>query len=151
MFDRDFEKLEKTWNVSQRIMLSLPRTTHRYFIEPLSKTPHIIKSLKTRFLNFISKIYKSKKEVLRRVLSSIERDCRSTTGRNIRKLKLQLDDFDQRRIIEFCNKPYIEVPIGDEWKLNMAKEIINIKSDTLIVNGISQKELDDICAYICSL
>ena len=151
MFDRDFEKLEKTWNVSQRIMLSLPRTTHRYFIEPLSKTPHITKSLKTRFLNFISKIYKSKKEVLRRVLSSIEHDCRSTTGRNIRKLKLQLDDFDQRRIIEFCNKPYIEVPIGDEWKLNMAKEIINIKSDTLIVNGISQKELDDICAYICSL
>ena len=45
IFDRNFEKLEKSWNVSQRVMLSLPKTTHRYFIEPLSETPHIIKSI----------------------------------------------------------------------------------------------------------
>ena len=36
MFSRNFEKLEKTWNVSIRTMLSLPRNTHRYFLEPLS-------------------------------------------------------------------------------------------------------------------
>ena len=46
LFGRDFEKLEKSWNVSQRIMLDLPRKTHRYFIEPLSDTKHIIKAIK---------------------------------------------------------------------------------------------------------
>ena len=28
MFSRNFEKLEKTWNVSIRTMLSIPRNTH---------------------------------------------------------------------------------------------------------------------------
>ena len=44
MFSWDFEKLEKSWNLSQRIMMSIPRTAQRYFIEPLSGRPHIIKS-----------------------------------------------------------------------------------------------------------
>ena len=79
IFSKDFEKLEKSWNVSQRIMLNLPRTTHRYFIEPLSKTLHITKSLKKRYINFISKVRTSRKDVLRRVLREIENDCRSTT------------------------------------------------------------------------
>ena len=48
MSSRNFTMLEKTWNVSQRIMLSIPRASHRYLIEPLSKRPHIIKSLKNQ-------------------------------------------------------------------------------------------------------
>ena len=32
---------EKLWNVSQRIMLGIPRNSHRYFTEPLSDTKHI--------------------------------------------------------------------------------------------------------------
>ena len=90
---KEFVKLEKSWNVSQRMMLNLPRTTHRYFLEPLSKTPHIIKSLKRRFINFIYKIRTSQKDVLRTVLHEIEHDCRSTTGRNIRNLLYETTSF----------------------------------------------------------
>jgi len=32
-----FERLGKTWNVSVRVMFDLPRTAHRYLIEPISK------------------------------------------------------------------------------------------------------------------
>ena len=53
---RNFERLEKTWNVSIRMMLSLPRNTHRYFLEPLSETHHIVKSICNRFLKFVSNI-----------------------------------------------------------------------------------------------
>ena len=53
MFDRDFEKVEKSWNVSQRIMLDVPRRTHRYFIEPLSGTRHVRgESYREAFLEF---------------------------------------------------------------------------------------------------
>ena len=83
MSSRNFEMLEKTWNVSQRIMLSIPRTSHRYLIEPLSKRPHIVKSLRQRFINFISKIKNSEKKVLRNTLELVKEDCRSTTGLNI--------------------------------------------------------------------
>ena len=36
LFGIEALRLEKSWNVSQRIMLGIPRNSHRYFIEPLS-------------------------------------------------------------------------------------------------------------------
>ena len=54
IYSKDFEKLCNSWNTSHRIMLDLPRQTHRYFLEHLSKTRHIMKSLKMRFISFIS-------------------------------------------------------------------------------------------------
>ena len=135
MFSRNFEKLEKSWNVSQRIMLAIPRTAHRYFIEPLSDRAHIIKSLKKRFLNFVLKIKKSNKAVLRNVLNVIELDCRSTTGRNLRKLKL----FTKNYAFDDINPegyPYIETPVFDKWRISLVKEIIEIKSDKLKVGNL---------------
>ena len=84
MFSKNFEKLEKSWNVSNRIMLALPRNTHRYFMEPLTETRHIIKSLWHRFLKFVDSIANGKKKVLRRMLDVVKYDTRSVTGRNLR-------------------------------------------------------------------
>ena len=118
MFDREFEILEKSRNVSQRIMLSLPRETHRYFIEPLSQTVHISKSIKKRFLGFIENIRKSRKEVLRCVLKTIEHDCRSTTGRNLGRLSFDEISRDGRGI---KNTPYVSFVNDDRWKISLAK------------------------------
>ena len=149
IYSKDFEKLEKTWNVSQRIMLNIPRTTHRYFIEPLSKTLHISKSLKKRFINFVDKLRKSRKDVLRRVLREIENDCRSITGRKIRKLLLASD------VLQLCdvnvnNIPYKSIPEGDEWKIEMVDEIINVKSGKLELDNFTIEEMNTICDLICS-
>ena len=144
LYSHDFEKLEKSWNVSQRIMLSLPRTTHRYFIEPLSRTKHIIKSIKNRFLSFVEKVRSSKKEVLRSVLRTIEYDCRSTTGRNIRKLKLET------RQEEINDTPYAEIDMNDAWKIPLARDIVDIKSGKLTINDMSTQELEAIEELVCS-
>ena len=40
LFSDEAIRLEKSWNISIRILLGIPRNTHRYFIEPLSGTPH---------------------------------------------------------------------------------------------------------------
>ena len=50
LFNKAIEKLGKTWNVSQRIMFASPRETHKYLIEPLSKTRHIKLSLMRRYI-----------------------------------------------------------------------------------------------------
>ena len=42
-------------------MFRLDRTTHRYLIEPVSKTPHIKISLLTCFMNFTNKLMCSRK------------------------------------------------------------------------------------------
>ena len=149
MSSRDFEKLEKSWNVSHRIMLSIPRTAHRYFIEPLSKRPHIVKSLRNRFINFISKIRMSKKKVLRDMLKEVEDDCRSTTGRNIRNLKL----LTQKLCIENINvykEPYQKIPKNYYWTMEMVNELLSIKSGELRIDNFTVDDLDGILDIVCS-
>ena len=149
IFSKNYIRLEKSWNVSQRIMLNLPRTTHRFFLEPLSETMHIVKSLKKRFINFISKIRESKKHVLRRVLHEIENDCRSTTGRNIRKLCLEYK-VSKLADIDINENQYKEIPEGDDWKIGMVDEINNLKNGCLEIVEFTVEEVDEICKFICS-
>ena len=61
---QEYKKLEKSWNVSQRKMMSIPRATHRYFLEPLSGRQHVVKLLKKRFLRFAQSIKNSKEPVV---------------------------------------------------------------------------------------
>ena len=48
LFSIEADRLENSWNISQRILSDIPRNTHRYFIEPLSGTQHIQTSLRRR-------------------------------------------------------------------------------------------------------
>ena len=144
LFSREFEKIEKSWNVSQRLMLSLPRKTHRYFIEPLSGTTHVVTLIKRRFRRFIENIRKSKKEVLRCILKTVENDCRSNTGRNIRRL----DHEDMNEQMTPISDKY-KVSPNDKWKINFAREMIDIKSGKLYMNVLSREEIDDMIDYVC--
>ena len=145
-----FQKLENSWNVSQRVMLDLPRESHRFFIEPLSNTRHITKSLKKRFIAFINKVKGSEKYVLRHVLKKIERDCVSTTGRNIRTLLLDHHATDISDI-NLDRAPYKEVPKHDEWKIVLIDEINMAKSRDIEVPNFNFDKLNAIKDYVCRM
>ena len=149
IYSKDYSKLEKSWNVSQRIMLDLPRTSHRYFLEPLSKTMHVKKSLTKRFINFIGKLETSRKTVIRQILHEIRHDCRSTTGHNIRKLLLENNAL-QLRNIDYEVIPYKRVPKGSDWKIGMVEELIEIKSGNLELAKFTMDEVGYLCRSICS-
>ena len=40
LFTQEAARLEKTWNISVRMVLDVSRNTHRFFIEPLSEMQH---------------------------------------------------------------------------------------------------------------
>ena len=124
LFDCEAVRVEKTWNVSQRNILRLPRNSHRYFIEHLSGTRHIWHALLKRFLNFVTMIASSTKRVFRSMLSVVKNDCRSTTGNNLRKIMLMLNknNLDPIAKYDLSNLLYAKVPPDDEWKVTLAKE-----------------------------
>ena len=131
LFGKEAERLEKTWNVSQRILLGLPRQSHRYFIEPLSGRRHIRFALFERYIKFIKNIEMSDKRVLRKTLGAIKRDCRSTTGGNLRNLmkitgNTTIDDITPGSTRGLMYKP---VPGGDECQIPFAKDLIDMKSE----------------------
>ena len=77
---KEVDMVQKTWNVSQRLMHKLNRKTHKYLIEPISETKHIMFHLHKRFCNFVLKLSSSKKLASRCLLSVLKNECQSVTG-----------------------------------------------------------------------
>ena len=150
LFGKEAERLEKTWNISQRIMLGIPRNSHRYFIEPLTDTRHITHSLYKRYLQFINNIKSSRKPSLKKMFDVVKNDCRSNTGRNLRKLMKRVGNstIDEVSKEDLRKLTYNEVPTGDTWKINMAREILELKNGNITVDNLSSDEIDEILHYI---
>ena len=141
LFSPAFQQLEKTWNTSRRLMLSL--RTHRYLIEPLTGRPHIITSLWKRFLKFINCVSLSQKAVLRTMLHLAKQDCRLITGRNRRKIELVVNQDDN------ANKhlpPYCMISDNEKWRI---REIMDPKSGIIEVANFTTEELDTINEFVC--
>ena len=83
LFCREAIYLENSFNVSVRIMLGLPVTTHRYLIQPLAGGVHVKQVFAQRFLKFCDKLKNSKKAVIKDTFNKIKLDVRTTTGKNL--------------------------------------------------------------------
>ena len=151
LFGAEASRLEKTWNVSLRKMLNIPRKTHRYFLEPISKTSHIIFSLCARFLKFVHKIGSCNKPSMINLLNTVMYDCQSRIGSNIRNilLKLRKTRVDEIRLSDIRNLRYFEIPNGSKWKINSVKECIDHIYGFLTVPGFNSSEIEEIRNYIC--
>ena len=111
-------KLEKPWNIMQRIMLGIPRNTNRFFIEALTENQHIKFSLLKIFVAFVNSIESSTKLVLRNMLEILKHDCRSTTGSNLRKVMalLKKRNVDEISKVDRKNQIYNSIPLSQDWR-----------------------------------
>ena len=144
LFSRETDMLCNSWNRSVRIMLGVPLTTHRYFLEPLSGLKHLKFTLISRFLGFISQIEKSKKILPNVLLQLIKRDCRSITGSNLRNILLMSskDDISDLTRTDIDSMVYMPVPDHDKWRINMVEELINIKRGELLIEEYEAEHID---------
>ena len=133
-------------------MFGLFWCTHRYFVEPVSGKVHIKNILMKRFLGFLTQIEKSKKSLPKRILRYVMKDTRSTTGSNLRKMmllfdKVRVEDITKNDVNSF---KYADVPQGDEWRVEMVKEIIEIRNSKLEVENFDDEEIEEIMNYLCT-
>ena len=128
------------------MLLGIPRNTHRYFIEPLSGTPHIMLSLFKRFLNFINWIKNSSKSILNNILDLIKNDCRAQSTKTV--LVNRKTHIGELRSDDLKNMCFYDVPQGEKWKVRLAKEILGVKNKTLDIDNWNTASLDDIMAEI---
>ena len=150
LFGKEAVRLEKTWNISQRLMLGLHRETHRYFIEPVSDTRHIIFHLHKRFLTFVTNLRKSKKRPMRILCRTVLGNCRSTTGRNFRNLMLRYNAGTLKELTCRLMKKatYKEASENDLWKIEAVKDLIDAKYDDSILPNFTSDEIDDLRDHI---
>ena len=152
LFGKDAQRLEKTWNISQRLMLGLHRETHRFFIEPVSGTKHIIFHIYKRFVKFVSQMMNSKKTALRSLCWKLLKDCRSTIGKNVRKLMIRFNSGTYNELERNVKKsiPYVKVDEEDAWKIKAVIDLTEAQYDREILPNFTTTEIDDIRQYIAT-
>ena len=148
---KEYEKVLSTYNRSVKIMFDLPWATHRFFIEPLTGNHHVSRILVRRYMSFIEKIKKSSKSTLKQLLDVVKDDVRLTTGHNLRTIMM----LTNKNTIEELNVgnvdfDYYKVEENDDWKVKIAKELIEIRSGDLEVPGMEVEELKEILEFICT-
>ena len=129
LFSREAEMMYNTWNKSVRLMCDLSLRTHRYFLEPLAGHRHLKITLMKRFLSFIQQIENSPKLLPNLLLRTIRNDSRSTTGSNLRNILLLTSKYDSAMLVpsDALEIEFVPVPEEDTWKINLVKELIDVK------------------------
>jgi hypothetical protein len=90
----------------------------------------------------ISQINKSRKNLPKQLLNCIQSDTRSITGSNIRKI-LQVGYRDIENI------EYAKMTDVNCWRVDVIKELTDVKFGQLIVDGFSMEECEEILQYAC--
>ena len=152
LFCKDSDMIYNSWNRSIRLMCDLSLRTHRYYLEPLAGKKHLKTILIKRFLSFIQQIEKSHKVLPKLLLQTIKRDCRSTTGSNLRNILLNTnhDDVDKLMPNDAFQIKFEEVKEENEWKINIVKELIDAKWGEVIIENLLFDEIDNLLEEICT-
>ena len=151
LFCQDAKRLENSWNVSFRKMYDLPVETHRYLVEPVSEQIHLKKLLIKRFISFLQQIKKSRKMTPKLLLNAIMNDTRSITGSNVKRIlvltkKSKVEDITTEDIE---NIVYEKISDENLWRIDLIKEITDVKFGQLTVDGFSQEECEEILKFAC--
>ena len=126
-------------------MWNLPFNAHRMFIESLGGT-HAQVMIYTRYINFLQSIRKSNKLGVIYLLEKVHLDLDTMTGQNIRHI---LDQINEKEIFKVKSRElkrkfkFKELPKEQQWKVNMMKEITDIKHNVVVLSSEDQNELDD--------
>ena len=152
LFSAEAIMLENSWNVSFRRMYDLPLQTHRNLVEPVSQQLHLKKLLIKQFLSFIQQIQKSDKILPKQLLNIIVNDTRSITGCNLRRILLLVKRSKIEEITkeDVENIEYAKLEDDDCWRVNLIKEITNVKFGQVEVEGFSSDECEEILQFACT-
>ena len=148
-------KLLTSWNVNLKLIWQLPHETHRYFFEHLTECRHLKILLIKRFLKFVSSIIEGNKSSCKLLLRTICGNSNSTTGKNIRNIeieagmRLEVESLNVK-IKTACKKIQFAVIEEDQmWRIGAVKELSQIKSSHLHLEGFTSEEVQTMLQFIC--
>ena len=146
-----FDKFIYSIHKSFKVMFDLPYATHRYFFEAITRTLHPALIIRKRFLGFLNMIEKSKKKAPSELLKIIQNDVRTTTGSNIRKLKIEFNDNNIDNIKIDRDVTMFHVPEDEFWRVGFVEEILQAKSAFFysLDYEITTEMRNDIIEYLC--
>ena len=127
-------KLFTSWNILVRTVFGVPNTTHRYLIDQLSNSQHLMVILYKRYLTFIQSILTSHKKCLASLASRMTKDQGSITKKNLNLISHEsgVDEvLDVAPSFVVSTIVYAPTPIGEEWRHSLLLELIDLRKHNL--------------------
>ena len=92
----------------------------------------------------------SGKTAAKNLLNTLRHDCRSTTGRNLRESmhycgKVQISEITTKEILE---KSYHPIPVPEIWRLDLVKELLEIRDNNCDLDGWKIEEITDCIQFL---
>ena len=150
-----FNQIVNSWSVSIRHMWELPHSTTRHLIEPLGGQ-HVYTMILARYVKFIQSISKSSKLAVRYLLQKVMNNYNTQTGNNIRFIlnKVGAEDIMKVKVEDVKKVKFCENDDDHTWKVNLIREITNIKHNVLSVNQagdfLTDEDLEEILSFVCT-
>ena len=152
LYSVDVERIYKSWNVTMRNVFNLPWTTHRYWIETVSFSPHPKTFLSGRFVKFGKSLTSSKKSSIRYLSSLCQDDNRTLLGRTLGKIASEcgveasaLDPSLVKRSLL-----YFPVPEDQQWRVPLLWELLDTRSNLLTIENLTSDQLSSLIDNICT-
>ena len=150
LFSPGIKSFEGSFNKSIKIMCNLPYETHRYLVEPISGGLGLRKQLIRKYLRFVHNIKNSTKPVIKHMFEHCKKDARTITGSNLRNILLLTDLPTIANLSPSVRIDHNEIMDKDMWRVDIIKEIFDIKFGGLDTpEGWSWEELDEIVNFAC--
>ena len=135
-----------------RDAFTLPRASHRYFVEEISEHLHPMVMLSSRFLKFHQSLQKCHKPVVRHLCQLSSHNLRTAYCQNLTKI----EEHVSTKISNLsCNKlkkvmKYNHVPDEEQWRVALVKDMLELRWNTVEIDVI-EDQVDDLDAAIENL
>ena len=153
LFNNESQKIYNSFSIMVRHSFKLPFNSHKYFIEPLINVPHLKTLLCSRFVKFVEKNEKCCKPVIRLLSALCKSDKRTVYCQNLtnisRECNLTLNDISSHSVktsLTFAN-----VPLGNEWSIDMLLNLLAIKFDNWYVPDFNFDEINSMIRYVSTV
>ena len=153
IFSADCEKLYKSWNVSIRQAFNVDRCTHRYLIETISQSMHPKVMLASRYVSFYKSLINSPKLCVRLLAKLCKDDLRTVIGRTLATLANNCNLSNPDLLTSQCvkrNLNYFAIPDNEEWRRQSVLELLQLRDQTLSLEGFSEDEVTTMLNNVCT-
>ena len=139
-----------SWNTATRLNYGLPRNSHRYLIEPITKTHHVKTLLCARFVKFHESVISCKKPAGQLLAKPCKDNLNTVYGSNLNNIakECNISVSELNSIVVKMNMIYRAVDAGEEWRIPFLQELLKIKFNEMLLDNFDSTELDDMIEFV---
>lgn len=152
LYSYDVEKLYNSWNVAMRILFDVPRSTHRYLIEPISGTVHIKTIIASNFISFYNRLNQSKKLCIRLLTNLCKNDFNSILCSNLHSIAEDCDTnvgHLTKNLVK-NNMTISQISNEQKWRIPILNELLDRRFNETYIAGFSDIELTEFINFLCT-